>query len=58
MLIIGILELTSIKLQIDTLEKIKKIDMFISQKGEEDPRRSQTVKKYYLITDIEYKIFW
>lgn len=58
MLIIGILELTSIKLQIDTLEKIKKIDMFISQKGEEDPRRSQTVKKYYLITDIEYKNFW
>lgn len=58
MLIIGILELTSIKLQIDTLEKIKKFDMFISQKGEEDPRRSQTVKKYYLITDIEYKIFW
>lgn len=58
MLIIGILELTSIKLQIDTLEKIKKIDMFISQKGEEDPRRSQTVKKYYLITDIEYNNFW
>lgn len=58
MLIIGILELTSIKLQIDTLEKIKKFDMFISQKGEEDPRRSQTVKKYYLITDIEYNNFW
>lgn len=58
MLIIGILELTSIKLQIDTLEKIKKFDMFISQKGEEDPRRSQTVNKYYLITDIEYKNFW
>lgn len=58
MLIIGILELTSIKLQIDTLEKIKKFDMFISQKGEEDPRRSQTVKKYFLITDIEYNNFW
>lgn len=39
MLIIGILEVTSIKLQIDTLEKIKKFDMFISQKGEEDPRK-------------------
>lgn len=58
MLMIGILELTSIKLQIDTLEKIKKFDMFISQKGEEDPRRSQTVKKYFLITDIEYNNFW